>query len=144
MGLSCLQQNDLIPQGFVLTLEAGNAVLHFSTLSIDSSLFLSQLVLVFFTQTLHGLVHFALHLLLLALVGKRTHCGLKLLQQVLIIILKSLTFRLHIVHLRIQRISFLLVISLQNGAFSLHSNLNLFQSLDLLIQFPHLGSVCSV
>jgi hypothetical protein len=101
MGLSCLQQDDLVPQGFILTLKTGHAVLHFPAFSIDSSLLFGQLVLVFFAQALHGFIHFTLHLFLLALVGKRTHCGLKLLQQVLIIILESLTLRLHICDLRV-------------------------------------------
>lgn len=144
MGLSCLQQDDLVSQGFVLTLETGDAFLHFAAFSIDSSLLLSQLVLVFFTQALHGLVHFTLHLLLLALVRKCTHGGLKFLQQILIIFFKSFTLRFHIINLRVQRIPFLLMISFQNGAFSLHPHLHFLQPLDLLIQLPHLSSMRSI
>jgi hypothetical protein len=96
MSLPRLQQDYLVPEGFVLALETGDAILHFPAFSINRRLLLGQLVFVLLTQALHGLIHLALHLLLLVLIGKRTHCGLKFLQQVLIIILESFTLGLHV------------------------------------------------
>ncbi len=88
---------------------------------IHHLLLLRQFTIVLLLHPLERFVKTLLHIFLLVLVGEGLHGRLELLEEVLVVLLRSLVLRLHVGVFRNEGVLLLIVLHLKPGSLTLHA-----------------------
>jgi hypothetical protein len=121
LRLPHLKYSQLISQCLILSLQPHYLLLRLSPLLIHHLLLLRQFTIVLLLHPLERFVKTLLHIFLLVLVGEGFHGCLELLEEVLVVLLRSLVLRLHVGVFRNEGVLLLIVLHLEPGSLTLHT-----------------------